>query len=124
MLLYFQFPGVDEAGGEGGGLESPIHMESGGRNARPSGSLQENQELFRSLYSDTRVAVAVARISASCHGKNCRSHSEKLLLHGESYFLTQSLFSPTEKVSFSRKKSVHNAVVFNFMSLKVKGTRE
>ena len=47
-------------------------MENGDKKASPF-------TRFGSLYSDARVNITV-----SCHGKNVRSHSEKLLLHGES----------------------------------------
>ena len=66
---------MDGRGGGGGG--NHIHMENGGKNARPFRKL-------RSLYSDARVNITDWPTSASCHGKHVRSHSEKLLLHGES----------------------------------------
>ena len=62
-------------GGEGG---NHIHMENGGKNTRPF-------RRFRSLYSDVRVNITVAHIyKLPWQKKNVRSHSEKLLLHGES----------------------------------------
>ena len=71
--------GGDGGGGGGGGgvRRNHVHMENIGRNGLPF-------RQFWSLYSDVREWILLWPTSASCHGKNVRSQSEKLLLHGES----------------------------------------